>query len=251
MDAAGTGADAPGIDRRTGRTDAGTVAGTGDGMTPYYDDGRGITIYHGDCRDILPTLAAESVDLVLTDPPYGVSNDNRRHRAAHDRGRNRDWQMIHGDDEPFSPSHLMRFRRLVLFGANHYADKLPPSPSWIVWDKRDGAAPDSNADAELAWTNLGGALRMYRQCWRGFARAGSDGQGPHLHPTQKPVALMEWIIDRWTQPGDLILDPYMGSGPIPRACKNLGRRCIAIEIEERYCEIAARRLQQEVLPIAG
>jgi site-specific DNA-methyltransferase (adenine-specific) len=153
-----------------------------------------------------------------------------------------------GDTQPFDPAPLLRFPRVVLFGANHYADRLPPSPTWLVWDKRDGVASDDNADCELAWTNLGGPARLYRHLWRGLCRASEQGQR-HLHPTQKPVALMAWIIANWTKPGDLILDPYMGSGPVLRAAKDLGRRAIGIEIEERYCEIAARRLGQEVLPL--
>lgn len=220
-------------------------------MKPYYDDGQ-IQIFHGDCRDILPSITA--VDLVLTDPPYGYgqSNQRRGRRAANDPGHDGDFQPIAGDFAPFDPTPLLRFNRVILFGANHYADRLPPSPSWIVWDKRDEAPSDNNADAELIWTNLGGSVRTYRQCWRGFTRA-RDALEPqaHLHPTQKPVALMIWLLERFTQPGDLVLDPYMGSGPIAHACQLLGRRYLGVELDEPYCEIAARRLQQQVLPLTG
>lgn len=221
-------------------------------MTPYYDDGQ-IAIYHGDCRDVLPTLEPASIDLVLTDPPYGFRQSGQaqeRRRTKEDRGRNGDFTMIAGDDELFDPTPLLRFPRVALFGANHFADRLPASPSWIVWDKRNGSAPDYNADAELIWTNLGGTIRTYRQCWRGVARE-NDALDPHahVHPTQKPTAMMIWFLERYTEPGDLVLDPYMGSGPIAQACHMTGRLYIGIEIEERYCEVAVRRLAQSVLPL--
>jgi site-specific DNA-methyltransferase (adenine-specific)/modification methylase len=154
----------------------------------------------------------------------------------------------HCRDKPFDPTHLLQFGRVVLFGGNHFADRLPPTPSWIIWDKRDGITSNDNADCELAWTNLGGPARLYRHMWNGMIKA-SERDKRRVHPTQKPVALMAWIIGNHTQPGDLILDPYMGSGPVARAAADLGRRYIGIEIEERYCEIAARRLEQSVLPL--
>jgi site-specific DNA-methyltransferase (adenine-specific) len=236
-------------------------------VKPYYDDGR-IQIWHGDCRDVMPALPEPS--LVIADPPYGFgqARQGRAKRARDDTGRNggvdtidvrdgvyrgtwRGWSDMRGDDEPFDPSHLLGYPRLVLFGANHYASRLPDSGSWLVWDKRNGATPDNNADAELIWTNLGGPVRTYRQCWRGFTRERDrlEMTEKHLHPTQKPVLLMQWLLDTHTTPDDLVIDPYMGCGPVPRAAMNIGRRAIGIEIEERYCEIAAKRLQQSVLPL--
>ena len=126
---------------------------------------------------------------------------------------------------------------------------------WIIWDKLDGLTTSKrevgfsdNADVEMAWTNLGGPARLLRHRWTGLLQASEIGQ-PRVHPTQKPVALMAQIIEWRTLPGDLVLDPYMGSGPVLRAAKDLGRRAIGIEIDERYCEIAARRLAQDVLDL--
>jgi len=218
------------------------------GMTPYFDDGQ-ITIYCGDCRDILPTLDAGSVDLVLTDPPYGVSErTDRLSKGRSNAYRSFDFASVAGDDEAFDPSALLQFPRVMMFGANHFADRLPPSAAWIVWDKRDGTTSDDNADCELVWTNLPGPARLYSHLWRGMIKA-SERDQTRVHPTQKPVALMRWILEKWSKPGDLILDPYMGSGPVARACRDLGRRYIGIELEEKYCEIAVRRLQQAVLPL--
>lgn len=167
-------------------------------MTPYYDEG-GITIYHGDCRDLLPDLRA---DLVLTDPPYGVNERTARGAAGRTcLGLSRDFPAVYGDDAPFDPAPCLTFPRVVLFGANHYADRLPPSPSWIVWDKLDGLTGkrtigfNDNADAEMAWSNLGGPARLIRHRWMGLLRATESGE-PTVHPTQKPVWLMAAIL-RW------------------------------------------------------
>ena len=221
----------------------------------YYEDDA-VTIYHGDCREILPALQGDP--FLLTDPPYGVSE--RTDRASKGRtnlARANDFAPVQGDDEPFDPAHLLGFSRAVLFGANYYAEKLPPSASWLVWDKLDGLATerrvvgfDDNADVELAWTNLGGPARMVSHRWKGMVK-GSERGDSRVHPTQKPVALMAQIIAWRTTPGDTVLDAYMGSGSTLRAAKDLGRRAIGIELDERYCEIAARRMAQEVLDLGS
>jgi len=234
--------------------------------TPYYhNEAAGITIYHGDARLVLPVIDPASVSLLLTDPPYGVSE--RTSRGSNGRGTAfggkpggthigaTDFPPVFGDDQPFDPAPLLRFPVVALFGANHFADQLPPSASWVVWDKLDGLTTkkraiglDDNADCELIWTNTGGPARLIPHRWKGLVKASERGE-TRVHPTQKPVALMRLLLDIWTDPGNLVLDPYMGSGPIARAAFDMGRRYIGIEIEERYCEIAARRLQQSVLPL--
>jgi site-specific DNA-methyltransferase (adenine-specific)/modification methylase len=158
-----------------------------------------------------------------------------------------DWPAVAGDDKPFDPSLILGWKMpTVLFGANHYADRLPASPSWMVWDKRDGLGSNDSADCELAWTNLGGPARLFRLRWSGMLRDAERGES--YHPTQKPVSLMVWVLQRTT---GTILDPFMGSGSTLVAAKSLGRRSIGIEIEERYCEIAAQRCSQEVLGLVG
>jgi len=223
-------------------------------MTPYYEDSEsGITIYHGDCLDM--DLAALAADVVVTDPPYGVrwvmpatvtGHGNRRLKRG-------GFPPIHGDDQPFDPSPLLALELpTIMFGGNHYASRLPDSGGWLVWDKTGGGRGPSNsfADVEMAWTNMSKTPHIFHHLWKGLTRDSEAGQRVQ-HPTQKPVALMAWIIEKWTQPGDLILDPYTGSGPVLRAAKDLGRRAIGIEISEAYCEIAAKRLGQGVLDLGG
>ena len=217
-------------------------------MTPYYDRD-GIVIYHGDCRDVLPSIDPSSVDLLLTDPPYGINanTDNaKRNESAGRPARSYDWTRVHGDDKPFDPAIVLPFGRCVLWGANNYADKLPPSQSWLVWNRESRS---DVADAELAWTNLGGTVRMFTHMWVGYWRASERHY--HVHPTQKPTALMRWILDKWTKPGDLVLDPYMGSGPVAQACHELGRRYVGIELVEDYCKVAVGRLSQQTLDLTA
>lgn len=226
-------------------------------MTPYYADDS-VTIYHGDSREWMP-----DADVLVTDPPYGVGWNvgTDSYRAGWGRSRRgAAFSPIVGDDEPFDPRRLLALGLpTVLFAANHYADRLPASPSWIVWDKREGSAfGRDQADCEMAWTNLGGPARIVRLQWNILSRikdANGSGSGSpvanhhrdsHInHPTEKPVALLRDIIGRC--PDGVILDPYMGGGSTLRAAKDLGRKAFGIEIEERYCELAANRCRQETL----
>ena len=229
-----------------------------DEVSPYYEHA-GITIYHSDCREILPSLPKVDVSLVA-DPQYQLASGKRAttmNKSAK-RGERRqvkgitlttatDWGEFSGDDEPFDPAPYLEFEEVILWGAIHYSDCLPRSSAWLIWDKRDGAAIDDNADVEMAWTNLRGPARLYRHLWKGLCRAGEENasvQGSKLHPFQKPLALMKWCVAKTT--ANTILDPFMGSGTSLVAAKNLGRKAIGIEIEEKYCEIAAKRLSQEV-----
>lgn len=217
---------------------------------PYYAD-ETTTIYLGDCREILPFLGP--VGVVLTDPPYGIS-----YRSNHNSSRRGKWARwvryenlpgIVGDDAPLDPEFLLEVDvPTVIFGGNYCADQLPPARCWLVWDKRDTIGPNRQADCELAWTNLDKPSRLYRHMWSGLLRAGEENvaRSQKLHPHQKPVALMRWALD-YTDSEGIVLDPFMGSGTTLRAAKDLGRRSIGIEIEERYCEIAVGRLSQEVL----
>jgi len=211
-------------------------------VTPYYDVD-GTTIYHADCADVFPLVPPEAVDLLLTDPPYGIDLDTD-YSALH--GSHRVYARVEGDAAPFNPKALLTYGRCVLWGGNHYASRLPDSPSWLVWDKRGHQQSTVFSDVEMAWTNLGGPAVKYRHLW-GVNR--ETERGLYVHPTQKPVALMRWIVDRWTEPGDLVFDPYMGSGPVARACADLGRRYIGVEIVEEYCQAAVNRLGQMALPL--
>lgn len=207
---------------------------------PFYDRD-GITIYHGDCRRILPMLGR--FDLLMADPPYGIGEAKGRNKTRSCLAKSKDYGTATWDDEPVEEwvMHLARSicRKQIIFGGNYY--QLPPCKGPLVWDKENGA--NDFADGEMAWNNLGTALRIKRHRWHGMLRKG--GEDRH-HPTQKPLEVIQWAI---LQAGDVetILDPWAGSGTTGHAAKNLGKRCVMIEREERYCEIAAARLAQDVL----
>jgi len=215
--------------------------------TPYYER-NGITVYCGDCREILPQLDTHGLPLLSTDPPYGVNLDtnyksNQRGPLA---GCN-DYLPVHGDDKPFDPTFLLGFDRICLWGANYYADKLPPQGKWLVWDKRDGIAINDQADCELAWCKgaSGNVPRIFRHLWNGMLKD-SERDQRRVHPTQKPIALMKWCIGQFYA-FPVVIDPFMGAGSTLLAAKELGHKCIGIEIEEKYCAIAVKRLAQEVM----
>ncbi len=201
-------------------------------MEPYYTDDFA-TIYHGDNHDLLDAL---TFDVIVTDPPYGIGyvpDGSIPKSIAFD--------AVIGDDQPFDPTEVLAADvPTILWGANHYASRLPDRRGWLVWWKHAYYV----ATIEMAWTNCVAKPDLFDAEWRGATRGVETGNH-HWHPTQKPERLMRWCIEK-TPPG-VVLDPYMGSGTTLRAAKDLGRRSIGIEIDEAYCEIAARRLGQEVL----
>jgi DNA modification methylase len=205
-------------------------------VTPYYEHA-GITIYLGDCREVLPV----ECDVIISDPPYGmVLNLDKLNNIGRPKGYK--WHGVEHSGGVACELLLSMDKPMVLFGANGYAARLPSHPGWIVWDKQaDGFAQGS--PAELAWSNFLPNLRMFRMNYRGFTAADKE------HPMQKPIELMSWVVNM--APAGVVLDPYMGSGTTLVAAKNLGRKAIGIEIEERYCEIAAKRLAQETLPLGN
>jgi DNA modification methylase len=209
---------------------------------PYYEHA-GIQIWHGDCREIMPGLTFDSI---VADVPYGISHPcDYRARGRGKLAACNDYPDVHSDNEPFDPSWLLALGvPTILWGANHYAPSLPIG-GWLVWDKMRPDGLDQ-ATAELAWNSTTHPVRVFRHLWHGMMRASERGES--YHPMQKPVALLKWCLS--FVEGDVV-DPYMGAGPTLVAAKELGRRAIGIEIEERYCEIAAKRLSQEVLPFGG
>ncbi|HET9951430.1 MAG TPA: hypothetical protein VFS09_06505 [Candidatus Eisenbacteria bacterium] len=219
-------------------------------ITPYYrsEDGS-ITVYHARMEDVLAAGIVEPRDVALVhaDPPYGIKLETRiatvgnrlGRRGLNGGGRGRDYPAIVGDDKPYDPAPLLALDRpLILWGANHYAPRVPASPSWILWDKREDQGSDDNADGEAAWTNLGGPLRIFRHWWRGALRK-TEKEHIHLHPSQKPIALCSWVYARAKlKRGDLVFVPYLGSGPDLPAALAMGLRVIACDVEEWCCRTA-------------
>lgn len=202
------------------------------------------TLYLGDCRDILPELGP--FDSVVTDPPYGIAfSHGGNDRSGIGKGKYATAfanVAIAGDDRPFDPAWLLPLSdKLIIWGANHFADKLPPSSEWLIWDKRAASHHTNDfADCELAWSSTKGVARVFRHQWDGMMRASERGVA-RVHPTQKPVELMKWCVARTS---GRVLDPYMGSGSTGVACAQTGRPFVGVEIDPGYFAAACARIEE-------
>lgn len=215
--------------------------------------GEGWTLIHGDCLQVLPTLEAGSVDAVITDPPYGMkwNTNSRRFTGGKSPKCNRkygdgrsDWGRVEGDSQEFDPLPWLAFPRVVLWGANHYAAKLPVGTSLIWIKKADHLFGSFLSDAEIGWMKGGHGVYCFRKQFPPPTRMKQGIDGRVAHPTQKPIELMEWCLDKAKVPrGATVLDPYMGSGSTGVACLQTGRRFIGIELDAGYFEIARQRLE--------
>ena len=199
---------------------------------PYYSDDL-VTLYHGDCREVSEWLEA---DVLVTDPPYGLGDrwqggtwgSNPMYADA------RRWDVRPDNDRMLE---LVGDRPAIVWGGNYF--ELPASRCWLAWIKNP--AMNTMADFELAWTSLDKPAKAFT------STRNADGQ--RQHPTQKPVALMEWCI-RFLPPG-AVADPFAGSGSTLVAAANQGRKAIGVELEERYCELIAKRLSNQTMSLFG
>ena len=207
-------------------------------------------VHNADCLDFMRKLPGKSVDIVITDPPYGINENwkRQRSRGAHAlAGQYDEWNW---DKQKLDPLYLFELVRVskkqIIFGGQNYSDLLPPNYGWIFWDKDNRNAHFS--DGELAYTSFLKAVRRFKWNWNGMWQENMANKEIRQHPTQKPLPLMLWIIQNFTEPSDIIFDPFLGSGTTAVAAKQLGRNFIGVEINPEYCKIAEERLKQEVLP---
>ena len=195
----------------------------------------------GDSTDsdaVAKLLNSQKPDMVFTDPPYGINYKSPTGKGKTIRG---DYDIILNDDKPFNPNCLFGYcDKIVTWGANHYADKLPNSAQWLVWDKREGDAINNNSDCELAWCSFGGSARLFHHKWNGMIKA-SEKKEKRVHPTQKPIELVKWCFDI-TDAGNLILDLFLGSGSTMVASHQLNRKCYGMELDPKYCQVIVDRM---------
>jgi site-specific DNA-methyltransferase (adenine-specific) len=192
------------------------------------------TLYLGDCREILPTLP--KVDLVLTDPPYGIADiwvgGSERHgwkKANSEAGLRNEWDASE-PDASLIKQVVEKATVSFIWGGNYF--DLPPSRRWLVWNKPERGF--SLAEAELAWTNMDAVVRVFD-----YVRSEPD----RIHPTQKPVRLMEWCLKLSPKTTSTVADPFMGSGTTGVACANMGKTFYGIEREQKYFDIACKRIE--------
>lgn len=210
-------------------------------VKPYYDDGNGIQIYLGDCRDVAPLIGR--FDLLLTDPPYGINRDGSKASTSKHGGR-KPYEFRGWDGQPPDCVTLKMLmdtaRNSIVWGANYFPACLTPSMGWLVWDKGQRIC---GSDGELAYTSFRAALRIFTLNRVELMLDGAQ------HPTQKPEKLMLKCIAYAEKhhPVASIFDPYMGVGSTLVAAKLRGIKAVGIELSEAYCKIAVERLRQGVL----
>ena len=203
-------------------------------------------IINADCLDILKQLPDKCIDLVLTDPPYGIGESKGKNKTrgklarATDYG-NKDWDLTIPTADVFS--EIIRVsKHAIIFGGNYFVEHLANSSCWIVWDKHNGE--NDFADCELAWTNFKTAVRKYDWVWAGMLQQDMKNKEIRIHPTQKPVGLFMKILQDYSNENDLVLDCFSGSGTTAVACHNLKRRFICIEKDPEYAKASQERLEQ-------
>lgn len=207
----------------------------------------------GDCLELMQEYPDNHFDLVLTDPPYGIGeaagkNITRGVKTAFGGKRGKfvkstDYGISNWDNHRIGIEHFNEMFRIsknqIIFGGNYYTDYLPPSACWIVWDKDNGA--NDFADCELAWTSFPSAVRMIKYRWNGMLQEDMAHKEKRTHPTQKPTPLFTWILEKYSKEGDLICDPFLGSGTTLEACRKTNRNCIGFEISDEWEKHYANR----------
>lgn len=201
--------------------------------------------YNADCMEIMRELPDKYIDLAIVDPPYGIKQGGDKN---HTRGKiavAKDYHAFQDEKPPDEQyfSELMRVsKNQIIFGANHFIDKIAlPSSCWIVWDKENGET--DFADCELAWTSFNGAVRKFAFKWQGMLQGDMKNKEYRIHPTQKPVALYKWLLSKFAKDGDAILDTHVGSASSLIACEDMGFRYIGCEIDEAYYKAGMERLK--------
>lgn len=212
------------------------------------------TLYLGDCMEVMQSLGAGEFDLAVVDPPYfdGPNKSGYYGKGYSSLGVQR---AKHYDSLPewSVPGELYfdELKRLskhqIIWGANHFADRFDAAaPGWIVWDKLNGGS--TFADAELAYCSMDKAVRVFRYVWNGMHQGQYGGNKnrnePRIHPTQKPIALYEWILDSYAQSGQRILDTHLGSGSSAIAAIQLGFPFVGIEIDAVMFDAACSRIEK-------
>lgn len=209
-------------------------------------------LIQGDCLQVLPKIAGY-VDAVVSDPPYGMNWDTDARRFS--GGNCKMGKKVHltediiGDDQPFDPSPWLAFPKVILFGSNHFAQRLPVGTT-LVWVKKPEHLHGTFlSDAEIAWMKGGYGVYCFEKQFPPPSRMFEAG-GKVAHPTQKPISLMSWCIGKLKlEPGATILDPYMGSGTTGIAALKGGFNFIGIEIDPKHFATAQRRIREAETPL--
>ncbi len=200
--------------------------------------------YNMDCMEYMKTVHDKYFDLAIVDPMYGIGESGAKSGSRAKLAKRIDYKPV--DDTPPDDEYFKQLFRVsknqIIWGANHFISKIPiDSHCWIVWDKENGE--NDFADCELAWTSFESAVRIFRFRWQGMLQGNIKNKEIRIHPTQKPVALYEWILTKYAKEGDKILDTHLGSGSSRIAAYNLGFDFWGCELDEDYFRAQEERFE--------
>jgi len=214
-------------------------------------------VYQIDCLEFMKTIPDEYFDLIITDPPFGIkigkrifNKPNTKHGCA--KAYKKDYGTINWDDKIPSEDYFNEIKRVsknqIIFGGNYFIKYLDPSSCWIIWDKRgDEKYNNDFGDCELAWTSFNKPSRIFRFLWSGMLQQDMRNKEVRVHPTQKPVALGRWLLKKFANEGNIIFDPFAGSGSFLVASKQLGYDFVGCELSLDYVSIINNKLSQKTL----
>lgn len=192
--------------------------------------------YNCDCMDLMKELPDKFIDLAIVDPPYGININNNMGRRKGDK--NSTYPKAYWDNAPPDKEYFNELFRVskhaIIWGGNYF--DLPPNKCFIVWRKPQISENVSFSMLEYAWTNLDATSKEW---------IGQSNEKTRFHPTQKPVALYEWLLNRFAEKGNIILDTHCGSASSLIACYRMGFDYIGCELDKYYFEQAKERLELE------
>ena len=213
-----------------------------------------IELLHIDCMEYMATLPDKAFDLAIVDPPYGIGENGGRNLADRptQKWKNPSSQVykIFDDSKPPNKQYFQELKRVsknqIIWGANNFTEFLSPSTGWIVWDKVVDQKEHLSM-CELAYSSFAIRCLKFTYLWAGFKKA---EQVTRIHPTQKPVALYDWILRNYAKPGQRILDTHLGSGSSAIAAHYFGCDFVGCEIDTDYFNAAKERFDRETRQVA-
>lgn len=208
-------------------------------------------IHNIDCLEFMKTLPDKCIDLVLTDPPYGIGETAEKNATRNKLAQTTKFSHYDWDKQKIGNDYFSEIKRVsknqIIFGGNYYGSILGDTSCYIVWDKENGE--NDFADCELAWTSFTTAVRRFKFRWAGMLQENMKNKELRFHPTQKPVEVMAWILKRYSKENELVFDPFIGVGTTAIACKLLSRNYIGCELSPEYVKIAEDRIKNISNPL--
>jgi site-specific DNA-methyltransferase (adenine-specific) len=203
-------------------------------------------VYNEDCMALMARYPDKYFDLAVVDPPYGIGEDGLKNHSRGNLASPKKYTPKNWDKKPPTEKYFIELTRVsknqIIWGANHFLGWT--SPCWLVWDKENGN--NDFADCELAWTSFKSAVRKFKFRWAGMFQGDMKNKEIRIHPTQKPVALYDWIYHNYAKPTDLILDTHLGSGSSRIAAHKSGLSFVGCELDKEYFDAQEKRFKDYV-----